>query len=45
MIIETKHNIGEAVFAMPHRNIGRFPIKAIIIKREIVQKFCIKQFE
>lgn len=45
MMVETKYNIGDEVFVMPYRNIGRFPIKAIRIKREIVQKFCIKPYE
>lgn len=45
MIIETKYNIWDEVFAMPYRSIGRFPIKAIRIKREIEQKFCVKPYE
>ena len=45
MTIETKYEIGDEVFAMPYRSIGRFPIKAIRIKREIERKFCIKPYE
>lgn len=45
MTIETKFDIGDEVFAMPHRSIGRFPIKAIRIKREIEEKFYIKPYE
>ena len=45
MTIETKYNIGDEVFAMPYRSIGRFPIKDIRIKREIEKKFCIKPYE
>ena len=45
MTIETKYNIGDEVFAMPYSSIRRFPIKAIRIKREVVQKFCIKPYK
>lgn len=45
MTIETKYNIGDEVFVMLYGSIKRFPIKAIRIKREIVQKFCIKPYE
>ena len=45
MTIETKYSVWDEVWAMPYRRIGRFPIKAIRIKHEIVQKFCIKPYE
>lgn len=45
MIIQTKYDIGDEVFAMPYGSIRRFPIKAIRIKREIEQKFCVKPYE
>lgn len=45
MTIETKYDIGQEVFVMLYKSIGRFPIKAIRIKRKIEQKFCVKPYE
>ena len=44
MTIETKYNIGDEVFAMPYKSIGKFPIKAIRIKHQIEEKFYIKPY-